>query len=498
VKHLIPKHPPLNVQVRARYDAAQTTTENQRLWSAADAYDADTANNIAVRMILRNRCRYVFANNSRARGMIKTLATHTVGPSGPRLQMQLGDGVQARKLNSRIEGSFAAWAKTVKLARKLRTLRKSKVVSGEVFVKLVINPGLEHDVKLDLQLIETDQVTNPAPAFTPDDIDGIFLDEFGNPASYRILKVHPGGLVFNVMPTDYDDVSARFVRHYFDQEDRPGQHRGIPEIASAVQVFEEGRRFRAAVLGAAETAADFAMAMETDASADPDGAEASADSIPAMSTMELERRMATVLPRGFKLTQTKAEQPTTTYKEFSRELLSEVARCIGMPLSFASLDANDANMSAMYVITQPYQKEIESERWEIDCEILDPLIDVWLTLFFGSSDTSMTKRIPSEFPHLWYWPSIGQHADPGKVAAARDINLKNHSTTLALEFASVGLDWEEQLEQAAKEKKYMKELGLELTEAAAPLANPQQSGAANDQANQADPATDPATADSAD
>jgi hypothetical protein len=87
---------------------------------------------------------------------------------------------------------------------------------------------------------------------------------------------------------------------------------------------------------------------------------------------------------------------------------------------------------------------------------------------------------------------------PGKVAAARDINLKNHSTTLALEFASVGLDWEEQLEQAAKEKKYMKELGLELTEAAAPLANPQQPGAANDQANQADPSTDPATADSAD
>jgi capsid protein len=471
VKHLIPRHPPLNVQVRARYDAAQTTTENQRLWSAADAYDADTANNVAVRTILRNRCRYVFANNSRARGMIKTLATHTVGPTGPRLQMQLGTGVQARKLNSRIEGSFVQWAKQVKLARKLRTLRKAKVISGEVFAKLVINPALEHDVKLDLQIIETDQVTNPAPEFSRNDIDGVFLDEFGNPASYRILKVHPGGMFQSFMPTDYDDFSARFIRHYFDQEDRPGQHRGIPEIASAVQVFEEGRRFRAAVLGAAETAADFAMAMETDAAADPDGAADSANEIPAMSTMELERRMATVLPRGFRLTQTKAEQPTTTYKEFSRELLSEVARCIEMPLSFASLDANDANMSAMYVITQPYEKAIMSERWEIDCEILDPMIDVWLTLFFGTGDQAVTKRIPNEFPHVWFWPSIGQHADPGKVATARDVNLKNHSTTLALEYAREGLDWEEQLEQAAKEQDYMEELGLTIQQAATPLAN---------------------------
>src|SRR5687767_11959553 len=81
--------------LRGRYEAAMTTDENRRMWSMADGYDADAANSLAVRLILRNRARYVFANNPRAKGMIRTLSKHTVGPGGPRLQMQLGDGKQA-------------------------------------------------------------------------------------------------------------------------------------------------------------------------------------------------------------------------------------------------------------------------------------------------------------------------------------------------------------------------------------------------------------------
>jgi hypothetical protein len=32
-----------------------------------------------------------------------------------------------------------------------------------------------------------------------------------------------------------------------------------------------------------------------------------------MDTFELQKRMATVLPKGWQMSQTKAEQPTTTY-----------------------------------------------------------------------------------------------------------------------------------------------------------------------------------------
>lgn len=47
--------------------------------------------------------------------------------------------------------------------------------------------------------------------------------------------------------------------------------------------------------------------------------------------------------------------------------------------------------------------------------------------------------------------------NPAKAQATR---LANHTTTLATEYARVGLDWETELRQRAKEKKLMDELGL--------------------------------------
>lgn len=453
---------------RARYDAAQTTDENRRHWSAADGLSADAANNPGVRAILRNRARYVYANNPRARGIIRTLANHTVG-TGPRLQMLLGDNKAARRLAERIEAAFMAWAKEVKLAKKLRAMRIAKVVSGEVFAIKTINPALRHPVKLDIQLVEADQVCNPYGNFSdPMDVDGIRFDEYGNRVSYRILKVHPGDALMTGMGEAYDDIPAAFVTHYFVEDDRPGVHRSVPEITPAVQVFEEGRRFRAAVLAAAETAADFAMAIQSDAPPDGDAAE-----IEPMDEFELKRRMATVLPQGWKLTQTKAEQPTTTFKEFSRELLSEVARCIQMPLTIAALDSSESNMSAAYIDHQTYASAIRVERSDIDL-ILDDWLDAWLTMAMDPMLGIMGRRTPSEFPHTWFWPSIGQHADPAKVANAQVAKLEKNLTTLSDEYAKEGMDWEAALRQRSREKTLMKQLGLTEDEAAPAANRPQQ------------------------
>ena len=74
--------------VRARFDAAQTTPDNRKHWSNADALVADAAASAEVRRTLRNRARYEVANNSYARGIVLTLANDVIG-TGPRLQMLL-------------------------------------------------------------------------------------------------------------------------------------------------------------------------------------------------------------------------------------------------------------------------------------------------------------------------------------------------------------------------------------------------------------------------
>jgi len=76
--------------VRGRYDAAQTTGDNERHWANADFLAADAANSPEVRRALRCRARYEVANNSYAKGIVLTLANDVVG-TGPRLQMLARD-----------------------------------------------------------------------------------------------------------------------------------------------------------------------------------------------------------------------------------------------------------------------------------------------------------------------------------------------------------------------------------------------------------------------
>ncbi len=178
------------MRVRGRYDAAATTDENRRHWANADLLSADAAANPRVRSILRSRARYEVANNSYARGIVSTLANDCIG-TGPRLQMLTDDD----GTNRVVEQEFMRWADSVSLAEKLRTMRMARSESGEVFAMLVANPRVDSPVKLDLRLIEADQVTTPQllrQFGTAYAVDGIVFDPYGNPVEYHVLKSHPG------------------------------------------------------------------------------------------------------------------------------------------------------------------------------------------------------------------------------------------------------------------------------------------------------------------
>ncbi len=164
-------------ELLARYDAAQTTDENMRHWQYVDGLSADAANSPEVRRTLRNRARYETANNCYARGIADTLAGDVIG-TGPRLQVLTGN----KDIDALVERRFHQWAKKVKLAKKLRTMRKSKCVDGEAFALLVTNNRLTTPVKLDLRLIEADQVTTPTlKPLGPNAVDRIRFDEDDNP-----------------------------------------------------------------------------------------------------------------------------------------------------------------------------------------------------------------------------------------------------------------------------------------------------------------------------
>ncbi len=336
----------------------------------------------------------------------------------------------------------------IRIAEKLRQMRFAKYDSGEAFAFFGTNPALRSPVKIDLGVIEAEQISNPTPTVSDwsEQSDGIQYDDFGNPTTYRKLKVHPGSMTWNAFPTAYDDIPAEFVFHYF-RADRPGQLRGIPEIVPAIGDFADLRRFTLATIAAAETAAEHAAMIETDAPVDPEiSGEQEGEGPKTWDLVEIQKRAAVVLPSGYKMSQFKPEHPTTTYKEFVNAKLNEIARCLCVPFHIAAMDPSIANMSSSYVVGQMYTKERLIDRSDLE-NLLNMAMRMALNeLRLGG----LIPVMPAGWTHQWNWPSLSHHADPGKEAAAAAERLGSGTTTYALEFAKQGLDAAEQLDAQAK------------------------------------------------
>lgn len=429
--------------LKARFDAAQTTKDNAKHWAQAEFLSADAEADSSVRKILRTRARYEVQNNSYARGIVSTVANDTIG-TGPRLQMLL----ENEDLNRAVEHDFQVWAKKIGLAAKLRTIRMARCQDGEAFAILAQNPNLKSDVRLDLQLIEADRVTDTELQNDANSVDGITFDAFGNPASYKVLKAHPGGASSFSMETI--EIKAENMIHYF-RTDRPEQHRGIPEITSALPLFAHLRRFTLAVVSAAEAAADFAGVLYTDAPANGE-----ADSIEPMDSIQLERNMLLTMPGGWKMAQVDPKQPVTTYGEFKHEILNEIARCLNIPFNIAAGNSSGYNYASGRLDHQTYYKSLKVDRAFIEEVVLDRILTKWLTEWRLKNKKSLDE---CDCRHVWFWDGE-EHVDPQKEANAQSVRLENHTTTLAAEYARQGKDWEAELNQIAKEKALMKKLGI--------------------------------------
>ena len=436
--------------VRAKYDAAESG-DDRRHWANADAFAADAALSPSVRRTLRNRARYERSNNSYLAGISLTLANDLIG-TGPRLQLDIGDDESARV----VERLFFDWGWTVDLPAKLRTMREALVVDGEAFAMMISNPRLP-GVQLDVRLVEAEMVATPTElmqqSITPEGntVDGMEFDAVGNVLAYQVLNFHPGSN-FRVNTLEFQRVPASQMVHWF-KPSRAGQHRGVPEVAPALKLFGQLRRYTEAVCAAAETAADFAAFIHSNSPA------AEVDEVESFASLEISKRTLTTLPEGWNISQLKAEQPTSTYAMFKREILNEIARCLQLPYNVAALDSSSYNYASGRMDHQVHAMNQRVERDQLERTLLDRLLSAWV------NEASLAGLLPEGLPPFsewnWGWVWDGKdHVDPGKEANAAETRLRTHTTTLAAEYAKQGKRWDVELRQRAAEIALQKELGL--------------------------------------
>ena len=460
-------------RITARFDAAQTTKDNARHWAMADYLSADQEAKPEVRRTLRMRSRYEVANNSYAKGLVQMLANDTIG-TGPRLQVLSPD----ENFNEEVEQEFARWAEAAKLPQKLRTMRIARCQDGESFAVMATNPKIRHPVKMDVLVIEADRVSGELRWLDDDtSVDGISYDAWGNPLDYRVLKYHPGDEKF-ATGEDALHVPAEYMLHIF-RPDRPELHRGVSELAAALPLFAQLRRYNLAVLSAAEAAADFAAILYTDVP--PDG---EADNVEALDSISLERNMMLTVPAGWKMAQLDAKQPTANHAEFVKIILSEIARCVVSTYGTIAGDFSGHNYASGRLDNQLYHKSILVDRSFWEAEVLNHIFDLWfreysLTRPVMEDDLLRTPR------HTWFWDGF-VHVDPMKEANAQAVRLTNNTTTLTAECAKDGRDYMSVLRQRAKEIKLMREYGIPIAGDPSESQSPGDSPESQQQENEKD------------
>lgn len=410
-------------EIKAKYDAAETTDTNWKHWSRADNLSGNASASPEVRKVLRERARYECANNSYASGLNLTLAYDMIG-TGPKLQFLH----ERDRIGNYVEDAFYDWCQHVGLTEKLILMKSAYERDGETFGVFGTNVHLETPVKLDIKIIETEQVSSPMlGVMDPNATDGVRVDDFGNPIEYDILKYHPGDIGYTAKYGEYETFPASQVLHFYTA-DRPGQLRGVSRMAPCLELFAQLRRATFAVMRAFEVAAMIAGVIYTQTPPD-DGL-----SVTPFEPVDLVPGSLFTMPQGWQMSQYKSEQPVTTYKMFKDEILSEIGRVRNVPFNVIACRSDGYNYASGRLDYQIYHRSLRVEQSLWVTRIVSRIFTEWLKeavlvmpRLYGHTELLRTRRLFMFDGH--------EHVDPVKEAQAQEIRLRNYLTTWQDEYA---------------------------------------------------------------
>jgi hypothetical protein len=446
------------VMLRGHYDAAKTTKDNREHWKPARGETPLQVNTYKTRSTLADRAQYEVDNNAYCSGMISTLAKDTIGYTAPKLQVL----TVSPTMNTFIEGEWLKYSEheLVNLPAKWRLLDETKRIQGDSFLVFYTDNELESDIghSLNCHIIAGKRVHDPYLSMfgqLDGDIlndDGVIVDtRKGRPIEYKILPIETElyGYHSAYQP---QTVSAENVLQWFNPR-RPGQFRGVCEIAPVLDLFGQLRRIGTATLTAAEFASMLAGVLKTSNPA------TEAAKMTDWAEYKMTKGMLISVPDGWDVTQFKSEQPTTSQQMFVNLVLREIGRILDMPFGIISGDSSAYNYSSMRMDVQGYLAQIRFDRHQLRIRGIDPYFKAWIKEFALRHPIVMQLLADSGIPHTWHFanrPSV----NPKDEADAYNVQLQNNSITLAEIYAERGMDWEEQLEQRAKETKVLKDKGL--------------------------------------
>ena len=468
------------------HTGASMTSQQLGSWMPiAASADADLLPELGT---LVARARDIDRNNGIAASGKQTLADNVVGV-GLRLSAlpdykALGKTVEwAMEWQRNVESRWRAFSKSLNFdaARSCNfdgmtdQVFRSQISNGDAFALPLWLPRPGQSFCTVMQAIEADRVSNPLGRPDSERLrGGIELDQYGAPIAYHVRRSHPGDWGLGSVAGEWERIEAftswgrrRFV--HFHDRDRIGQTRTKPLLTPVLQQFRMLDKYAGAELDAAVVNAMMAAFIET-----PMDTEGLVELFGGHSNInaELNKRnkarpklkSGSIIPLapGEKFTPFMPARPAAQFEAFTVAVMRHIAAAMGMPYELLLKDFSKTNYSSARAALLEAWRYFRGRREKLSIYWAQPIYELWLEEVINANlvEAPLFYVMREAYTrNKWIGPGRGW-VDPVKEAQAAQIRMNAGISTLEAECAEQGLDWEEVMEQLAREQARRRELGI--------------------------------------
>lgn len=490
------------------YDASSWYQAESDGWFPI-AYSPDHEINI-YRDRMVGRVRDLTRNDGWSTGAIMSTLDQVIGgaygliamPDWRTLQRRFGagfDAVWAEEYRGAVESEWRDWAedpgfhndsdRQLSVVDQMYLALRHQLVDGESLAAVEWHPERigygKARYATTLRLIDPDRLSNPYEMIdTEHRRGGVEIDDDGVPTGYHLRRGHPfdwyqavDSMIWDFVPRE-TAWGRPIVLHYYDR-DRITQHRGLAAFTPILNAFKMLNRFDAVTLQAAVLATVFSLAVESPY--DPEGLKemmqgGQYDDLNNYSMMRslyhkerpIHLNNAAVLPMfpGELLKAMPPAHPSPEYEPFTQAVLRRQAAVLGTTVEEITRDWSHTNYSSARAGFLSAWRTISRRRARFDRGFANNLYNAWHEEAYGIADLPLPNNAPDYVEarnalirHKWIAPPRGW-VDPVKEAQGAVLRMDAGVSTLQTEAAEQGHDWEELLDQRARERQRMADLGI--------------------------------------
>ena len=188
----------------------------------------------------------------------------------------------------------------------------------------------------------------------------------------------------------------------------------------------------------------------------------------ARNAWEIRLQAGSIIPAfpGDKISPFTPSRPNTGYGQFVESILRHIGAGLNIPFELLMKDFSKTNYSSARAALLEAWRYFNARRQWISTYWAKPVYELWLeeAINRGYVEAPNFYELRAAWTRCkWIGPGRGW-IDPVKEAKAAQMRMQSGLSTLEDECASQGLDWEEVLEQLAREKAKIMELGLSIND----------------------------------